>query len=375
MLNYPLVLIFALLFTLISGLLLLRAERYLAGIARRRNDARARQSSHMGNPLRIGGVAVLAGVTFALGLEAPIGTNGFVSLLMLSVLPVLIAGLAEDLGYEVSPRGRFAAAIVSAVLAVTLLNAWAPRADIPGIDTVMTMPIVAIVMTVIFSSVFCHAVNLIDGMNGLAASVVVISALGAAAVAYLAGQPDIMLLALILAAATAGFLCLNWPVARLFLGDAGAYGLGHLLIWLLFLLVWRSSDVAVPALMLLIFWPIADVIHTVSRRISQRVPVFFPDRMHLHQKVRRLLDIAWFGYRGRWRSNPLATLLLQPFILAPAIAGVVLWDRPVAAWIALGAFFLLFSMMHVMTTRLARKWRKAAPGQTDTAQTAAMQKN
>lgn len=252
---------------------------------------------------------------------------------------------------------RFLAAIFSAVAAVALLDVWVPRADILGIDRAMAIPAIAITLTVIFSAGFCHAVNLIDGMNGLAASVITAAALGLAAIASLESLPAVTVMALMLAAATTGFLLLNWPVARLFLGDAGAYGLGHLLVWLMILLTSFSSQVAVPALALVIFWPLADVFHTILRRVAERVSILRPDRMHLHQKVRRTLDIVWFGYHGRYRSNPLTTLILLPFIVAPVVTGVLLWNSPGAAWIALGAYMLAFSAAHPLTTRLARRFR------------------
>jgi UDP-N-acetylmuramyl pentapeptide phosphotransferase/UDP-N-acetylglucosamine-1-phosphate transferase len=331
----------ALAVSLFTGVILLRIQKQLEVVAKPRGDGAAVQSSHVGNPLRIGGAAVVAGLAFVAALQMLNGDESVAPLLLLSVLPVFIAGLAEDLGHHVSPRGRFLAAIFSAVAAVALLGVWVPRGDIPGIDRAMAMPAIAITLTVIFSAGFCHAVNLIDGMNGLAASL-----------------PAVTVMALLLAAATTGFLLLNWPVARLFLGDAGAYGLGHLLVWLMILLASHSSEVAVPALALVIFWPLADVIHTILRRVAERVSILRPDRMHLHQKVRRTLDIVWFGYRGRHRSNPLTTLILLPFIVAPVVTGVLLWNSPGAAWIALGAYMLAFSAAHPLTTSLARRFRR-----------------
>ncbi|SNS30157.1 UDP-N-acetylmuramyl pentapeptide phosphotransferase/UDP-N-acetylglucosamine-1-phosphate transferase [Antarctobacter heliothermus] len=301
---------------------------------------------------------VIAGLAFAVALQMLNGDESFAPLLLLSILPVFITGLAEDLGHHVSPRGRFLAAVFSGVAAVALLGVWVPKADIPGIDWAMATPAVAIILTVIFSAGLCHAVNLIDGMNGLAASVITISALGYAAIATLASLPVVASFALLLVAATIGFLFLNWPVARLFLGDAGAYGLGHLLVWLMILLASLSSEVAVPALLLVIFWPLADVLHTILRRVADKVSILRPDRMHLHQKVRRTLDIVWFGYRGRYRSNPLTTIILLPFIIAPVVTGVLLWSNPGAAWIALGGYMLAFSAAHTLTARLARRFRR-----------------
>lgn len=344
--------------SLFSGLILLRLRWQLTAVAKYRGDGVAVQSSHIGDPLRIGGVAVTVGLALGIGLRVLMGDESFAPLMLLSVLPVFLAGLAEDLGHRVSPRGRFLAALASAVAAVALLEVWAPKADIPGIDWVMAWPAVAVLLTVIFSAGFCHAVNLIDGMNGLAVSVITISALGCAAVATQASQPAIGAFALLLAAAALGFIFLNWPVARLFLGDAGAYGLGHLLVWIAIMLASRSSDVAVPALLLVLFWPLADVIHTILRRLAEQAAITQPDRMHLHQKVRRMLDLIWFGYRGRARSNPLTTLILLPFIIAPVVTGVLLWRHPGLAWIALGGYMLIFTLAHPVTASLARRFRR-----------------
>ena len=350
--------LFCIMFSFFLTLLILYSHTHLHAIAKPRGDGLAVQSSHIGEPARVGGLAVLLSLMAVAIIQTVFQETYQTPLLLLSVLPVFIAGLSEDLGHRVSPRGRFLAAVVSAIAAVSLLGAWAPRSDIPYLDTAMSLPLLAIMLTVLFSAGFCHAVNLIDGMNGLASTVVTISALGCAAISAQAEQPEITSFALLLAAGTMGFLPLNWPYARLFLGDAGAYGLGHLLVWLLLLLAWKTDTVAVPALMLVIFWPLADVLHTILRRLAKRASILQPDKMHMHQKVRRMLDITWFGYQGRRRSNPLTTLVLLPFITAPVVTGTVLWDQPTAAWCALGVFMLAFSLAHPLTVRLAHKLRK-----------------
>lgn len=348
----------ALAFCLVAGGLLLLVKQRLEILAKPRFDDAAVQASHVGDPLRIGGVAVIASLTAVVCLQSVMGQTSFAALLLLSVVPVFIAGLAEDLGHRVSPRGRFVAALFSAIAAVAVLGVWVPRGDIPLVDSAMSIPAVAIMLTVIFSAGFCHAVNLIDGMNGLAASVVASSALGCAAIAAIASLPEIMTFAMLLAAATIGFVALNWPVARLFLGDAGAYGLGHLLVWTSILLLAQVQDLAVPAMALVVFWPLADALHTIFRRIAEKTSILVPDRMHLHHKVRRTLDIIWFGYRRRDRSNPLTTIILLPFFVAPVVTGVLLWNNAPAAWIALAAFGVAFAAAHPLTTRLARTRRR-----------------
>lgn len=273
---------------------------------------------------------------------------------LISVLPVFIAGLAEDLGYFVSPRSRIFFALVSAIVAVALTGVWVSRANSPILDWAMAVPAIGITLTVFFSAGFCHAVNLIDGMNGLAGTTIITGALGCFSVALLAAQPTIAFLALLLASAVAGFLLMNWPSARLFLGDAGAYSVGHLLVWLLILLSSYTAEAAIPALLLMIFWPLADVLHTMLRRWAKGVSILKPDRMHLHQKVRRALDIRFFGYRGRSRSNPLTTLILLPFIVSPVATGVIFWNNPGAAWFALCVYMGAFSLAHALIISFAR---------------------
>jgi UDP-N-acetylmuramyl pentapeptide phosphotransferase/UDP-N-acetylglucosamine-1-phosphate transferase len=271
---------------------------------------------------------------------------------------VFVAGLLEDWGLYVSPRGRLLAGFGSGILAVILLGAWSPRADIAGFDALMAFPVVAISLTVFFSAGYCHALNLVDGMNGLAATVSTTSALGIASVALKAGNTEIMVLATAVATAVGGFFFLNWPRARLFLGDGGAYAIGHILVWMAVLLVWSAEEVAVPSMLLLLFWPLADTLHTIARRLAKGFSVSCPDKMHLHQKVRRVLDIVRFGYKKRSISNPMTTLVLLPFILAPIVSGVVLWNHPLVAWIALGAFFSTFAMAHPLAIWVSWRFRK-----------------
>lgn len=129
-----------------------------------------------------------------------------------------------------------------------------------------------------------NAVNLFDGLDGLAGSVALVSALAAAG---LAGLRDLETLpGLILAAALAGFLVLNWHPARVFLGDNGAYTVGGLLVGLL---AWASEgsaplfDLGVGAGLLGVF--LVDLAGTVLRRMIARQPLFSRDRNHVYDRL------------------------------------------------------------------------------------------
>lgn len=344
--------------TIFAGLLLLRYHETILPNSIKRQDNQARQASHVGEPIRYGGIAVFAGLWAGCFIVGDRTEEQIFLLLLISALPVILTGFAEDLGYRMSPRRRLLAAILSAIFAVALFDVSVPRADLPGFNWLMSVYPVAVALTVFFSAGYCHAVNLIDGMNGLATSSAVISAMGLAVIAAAATETDILLFALVFIACLVGFLALNWPSAQMFLGDAGAYGIGHILAWLAILLVARVDDIAVPALLLVLFWPIADVFHTIYRRLLDGKAAFQPDRMHLHHKVRRAFDLMYFGYNAKVKSNPLTTLVLAPFIAVPVMAGAILWNQPRAAWLALAACMVVFAAAHKLTTHCAQRYRK-----------------
>ena len=353
----------AALVTVMVGLMIIACRRPLSRMMRARDDARAVQASHVGDPLRLGGVAIFIGLMA--GAAAGVWQDAALpALLILSAGPAVLAGLGEDLGFCVSPLRRLAAAGVSAFLAVLMLGVWVSRADLPGLDPVMTIMPLAVLLTVALSGGFCHSTNLVDGMNGLATTVILSAAVGLMLLAQDAGDRDLALIAALLAAAMAGFLLLNWPFGTVFMGDAGSYGVGHVLIWIAILLAWRTPDIAVPALLLILFWPFADTFHSITRRVLRRAPVFEPDRMHLHQKMRRCIEIVLLGGTRRGLSNPLATLCLAPMIAMPVVAGVYLSQDPSAAWIALVIFGLLFAVTNVLVTRFACARRRRYRGVT-----------
>jgi UDP-N-acetylmuramyl pentapeptide phosphotransferase/UDP-N-acetylglucosamine-1-phosphate transferase len=344
--------------SLLVGFFLVRYRAMIAPIIKERDDLLAVQASHTGDPLRLGGVAVVAGLLVGASLLAGRSAGTYTFLLLASLLPVFLTGLWEDLGHGVSPMWRALAAVVSSAVAVAFLGLWVARADMMGLDALMAFAPAGIMITILIGGLFCHSVNLIDGMNGFAAFTVILTAVGISLVAYEIGFLQVAVLALLLAAGTIGFTLLNWPVARLFLGDAGAYGLGHVVIWLANSVIASSSEVAVPAIWLILFYPFADTIHTVFRRVVDGKKVTEPDRMHLHHKVRRGIEIVWIGKDRRHISNPLTTVLMLPFVAGPIATGVMLWDQPVRAWYALGLFSIVFGMSHLAIVALVKAHRK-----------------
>jgi UDP-N-acetylmuramyl pentapeptide phosphotransferase/UDP-N-acetylglucosamine-1-phosphate transferase len=168
-------------------------------------------------------------------------------------LLVFFVGLFEDVFRNISPRNRLLAALLSAALIIFQADLTVPGLGLSQTDVLFALPLVAVAVTLLWSAGSCHALNLIDGLNGLVAGYAIFATTAFSVLAGLTGDSDIQLVAGILTAAICGFLLLNWPWGRIFLGDAGAYAIGHVLVWLGILLLIRNSELSGFAVLLVLF--------------------------------------------------------------------------------------------------------------------------
>lgn len=328
--------------------------------SRKRHDTSAVQASHSKPTARIGGFAIV----FALGAVVGLSQNAInwhiSTLVLVSALPVFGVGLAEDLGYLASPRKRLLAAAVSGAVFISSMWQWVPHTGIPGLDIALQWSPFAMTFTLFLAVGISHAFNLIDGLNGLAGSTALGAALALAIIAHQADLAEHRDMLLMIAAAILGFLVFNFPFGKIFLGDAGAYVVGHLLVWMSVSILWNASYVSPLAMLLIFFWPVADTLLAISRRVSLGKPVAQPDRLHFHQLVMRGVEIVLLGRRKRWIANPLASLLTMPFIFAPMAAGVLLSGDHRNAAIACVAFAVVFTTTYKIGIWLAPKLRRSA---------------
>jgi UDP-GlcNAc:undecaprenyl-phosphate GlcNAc-1-phosphate transferase len=153
---------------------------------------------------------------------------------------------------------------------------------------------------------------------------------------------------ILLVVAIFGFVVLNFPFPKIFLGDAGAYSIGHMLAWMSISILWHADNVTPWAILLIFFWPVADTILAIVRRLAKSQPIAHPDRLHFHQLIMRAVEIIFLGRQQRRISNPLATVIMLPFIVAPMWAGVMLaTDRMYAA---IAVLFCTFFFITAYTT-------------------------
>jgi len=172
-----------------------------------------------------------------------------------------------------------------------------------------------------------YTTKLLDGLDGLVSGLTVIGSL----VIFLFTittkyyQPDIGLAALILAAASAGFLLLNWHPAKIFLGEGGSLFLGFLLGVLAII---SGGKIAITLLVLAL--PILDLAWTILRRLYKgKNPMKAADNKHLHH---RFLSLGW-GQRK-------AVLVFYFFAIVFGVSGLFLQSQ--------GKFYMLLILFCIM---------------------------
>ena len=230
----------------------------------------------------IGIFLVFAGLSLTLGFRSQL----FLSLLLPAGL-LLLSGLLDDL-LELGPLPKFAFQIAAALVAVTLGDL---RLDSLGNlfgQGEIVLGAWSLPFTVFALVGVINAVNMIDGMDGLAAFVVLVAAGWLGAVALVTGANGTVLMLLILAGGLAGFLLLNFRLpwgrqAAVYMGDSGSSVLGFVLAWFAIRLTQAPGTGLYPiSAVWILALPVIDTLAVMVRRgLGGRNPLR-GDRDHVH---------------------------------------------------------------------------------------------
>ena len=299
--------------TLISFAVTFAALRLLvARFARVALDQPNERSLHERPVPRTGGIALLAGAATSVAFGAAA-----------LWLPLALAGALAALSFADDLRGVPTGVRLAAHLAAASVVVWY------WLTPMDTWQMALLVLAVAWIT---NLYNFMDGSDGLAGGMTLIGFGSYALAAALAGHVPLAALSVALAAAAAAFLTLNFPPARIFLGDVGSVPLGFLAA-ALGVAGWRD-DVWPLWFPLLVFGPfIGDATLTLLRRLARGERVWQAHREHYYQRLVRM----GAGHRGA---------ALTGYALMLCCAGAALYAReaaPQARALALGAAVLLLA--------------------------------
>jgi UDP-GlcNAc:undecaprenyl-phosphate GlcNAc-1-phosphate transferase len=153
---------------------------------------------------------------------------------------------------------------------------------------ILQLSFIGLALTPLIILASINAVNLLDGMDGLASGVSAVACLPFAYVAYIQGDAFSLVLSLSLLGALLGFLPYNFHPARIFLGNSGSTLVGFMLALLIVAAASRSqSPWFLVACLLVLGLPFADTVLAIGRRIKNRKSIFEGDREHFYDRLRR----------------------------------------------------------------------------------------
>lgn len=314
---------------------------------------------------RIGGLAIVLGILaagLALWWWVGAGEGMFAFKLLACSSVAFTAGFVQDLTEALTPRGRLLATALSAVIAFFWMGAAIHSTDIPGIDWLVSFSAGSLIITVLVVAGIANAVNIIDGLNGLASMCVALMLGALAYVAFQVGDVLIGWLGLAGVGAVLGLFLWNFPRGLIFLGDGGAYFLGFYVSELSILLLVRNPMEVSPFFPLLVcIYPIFETLFSIYRRWFLRsVPPSVPDGIHLHSLIyRRVMRWAVGGQSARelTRRNSMSSpylWLLSMFSIVPA---VIFWDSTPLLAMFLAAFVISYLVLYWRIVRFkAPRW-------------------
>ena len=251
---------------------------------------------------RLGGIAILIAIiltiVFYLAFYGRYTPSGIKHLelegMVAGALIIFFIGLLDDIKPIAAPvklLGQIAAALVAWAMNVRIEFLANPIHYIDHARTaaISLDEITSLVITVVFMVAITNAINLIDGVDGLAVGVTIIACIASWAInlSPILNQPAGAILAATLAGACFGFLRYNFNPARIFLGDNGAYLLGFLLACISCIGLTKKVTVVTlsPIIVLIFAIPILDIVLAVIRRASRNRPIMKPDLEHLHHQL------------------------------------------------------------------------------------------
>lgn len=288
-------------------------------------DFIAVQKVHAHQVARIGGLPIFMAVLFSAAIaiwRVPSMMMAMLSLLLCAAV-AFTGGIIEDYTGAVSPGRRLLATMAAAVLAWWLIDAKLDRIDLPFGALSLRTAWLMLPLTVLAVAGIANAINIIDGFNGLASVVAICMMMSLAYVALQVGDVFIVVAALTMAGATAGFLIWNYPVGLIFLGDGGAYFLGFMLGELALLLVIRNPAVSTWYPVLLLIYPAFETVFSAYRRMFLRgQSPAMPDGIHLHSLIFRRV-VQWAVGRKEGRALMRRNALTSPYLWALSLMAVI----------------------------------------------------
>jgi UDP-GlcNAc:undecaprenyl-phosphate GlcNAc-1-phosphate transferase len=282
-----LIIIVSFLFALIFCLLIIRSQ-YLNSIFS--DNIPGPQKFHIHSPPRLGGLAIYLSLFSTIFLGYLLFSNSieysFIFYILLLSIPCFFAALHDDLFKNTNIWIRLICTSVSAFMICYYFDIWIVKTGFTNFDILMQNKYLCIIITIFAITGLSNAYNIIDGFNGLASMVGVLSLASLAYGYYVFNDIIYVKICFMFIAAILGFFVINYPRGIIFLGDCGAYLIGLIISILSVNLAYSHQSISPLFIILVNIYPITETIFSIIRRsVINKVNPTLADSNHLHTLI------------------------------------------------------------------------------------------
>lgn len=295
---------------------------------------------------RIGGLAMVAGILVPALLFVDL--DGPLAGIVVGIPLIAAVGLADDL-HGLKPSIKLAAVLAVALIPVVGFDMQVGQVGLPLVG-IIDFGWAAYPLTVVWIALVANLINLVDGMDALAAGIVAIATATFAILAISFGRVEVAAMSAIVCGSTLGFLRHNYHPAKIFMGDTGALTLGFVVGSLAVEGVLKgAATIALAAPLLVLAVPLLDTSFVVAKRLYYRRPPFGADQNHFYHRFLRIgfSQRRTAAYLHAWAALMAAYALLLRFV-PPRPLGV--WDLGNAVVCAIAGVAVLAASVWIVYT-------------------------
>lgn len=282
------------------------------------------RSSHIKPTPLLGGMAIAFSAIISIVLFGnKVDTNDKI-ILALCLSSISIIGVIDDIKHLSAKLRLVLITFLALIVAYLLVSGYIHhQLLVNGI----LLRLVYFLLIIFWITGITNAINFVDGLDGLASGLSIISLFGFGAVLYIRNEFDFsLIICMAVLGAVIGFFPYNRHKAQIFMGDAGSMFLGFFLSTLSVILIIKMGNflgAIVPVCFL--FVPIMDFITSIIRRIAYKKSIFKPDKMHFHHLL------------AKKYNEQKAVLILCSFQSAFIVIGLIIYITKIfiASWIML----------------------------------------
>jgi UDP-GlcNAc:undecaprenyl-phosphate GlcNAc-1-phosphate transferase len=269
-------------------------------------------------------------------------------LILFSLVPIVIFGLKEDLYHDVLPATRLVALFFVGWIFFTEFSMRLPDlSKIPIVGNFFLIPGGTGFIYILGMMTFANGMNLVDGVNGLAGSIALSVLCSLLFISYRTADIATLSLILSLILLLIPFLLANYPLGLIFLGDLGAYALGLILSMVTIIFFGRHPEISPWGAVLLMIYPLCEVVFTLLRRIATRAPILEADKKHIHFKF-----FIYFRKPKEFKkiANSLVTPVLSILWIFPMLSFIWSYHNPFFIKGSIIIFLALYTLFYVIAS-------------------------